>query len=94
VVVFSGLQTLVNFNPLIKLDGYYMLSDFLEVPNLRGKALRSLWDWIAGNGKVLMVRPRDARAACLRRCIGGIFHISVSVRVFLSVYLGHFEGMR
>src|SRR6185295_19936904 len=47
VIVFSGLQTLVNFNPLIKLDGYYMLSDYLEIPNLRTKAVRSLWDWIA-----------------------------------------------
>src|SRR5262245_7053437 len=39
VVLYSGFQTLVNFNPLIKLDGYYMLSDYLEIPNLRTKAL-------------------------------------------------------
>ena len=35
----SGLATLFNFNPLIKLDGYYLLSDALEVPNLHGRAL-------------------------------------------------------
>ncbi len=29
---------LLNFNPLIKLDGYYLLSDWLEIPNLRAKA--------------------------------------------------------
>ena len=35
----SGLATLFNFNPLIKLDGYYLLSDWLEVPNLHERAL-------------------------------------------------------
>src|SRR5262245_6296546 len=51
VVIFSGLQTVFNFNPLIKLDGYYMLSDYLEVPNLRSKAFTSLWNWITKNTK-------------------------------------------
>ena len=47
MIVFAGLQTLVNFNPLIKLDGYYMLSDYLEIPNLRTKAMTSLWQWLS-----------------------------------------------
>ncbi len=38
-IAFCGIQTLLNFNPLIRLDGYYILSDFLEVPNLRPKAI-------------------------------------------------------
>jgi len=38
-IAFCGIQTFLNFNPLIRLDGYYMLSDFLEVPNLRSKAI-------------------------------------------------------
>ncbi len=46
VIVFAGLQTLVNFNPLIKLDGYYMLSDYLEIPNLRAKSFNTIWSWI------------------------------------------------
>ena len=41
MIVFSGFQTLFNFNPLIKLDGYYMLSDYLEIPNLRDKGFRA-----------------------------------------------------
>ncbi len=43
VIVFAGVQTLVNFNPLIKLDGYYMLSDYLEIPNLRLKSVDYFW---------------------------------------------------
>src|SRR5204863_3512827 len=48
VITYSGLHSLVNFNPLIKLDGYYILSDYLEIPNLRAKSFRSLWSWVAG----------------------------------------------
>ena len=40
VMATSGLKTLLNFNPLIKLDGYYLLSDYLEIPNLRRRSFR------------------------------------------------------
>jgi len=85
VVVFSGLQTLVNFNPLIKLDGYYMLSDFLEVPNLRGKALRALWDWIAGNGKSSW-SMREKRAQLIYGAASAVFSISLLVYVYSALY--------
>ncbi|MEO5803572.1 MAG: efflux RND transporter periplasmic adaptor subunit [Verrucomicrobiota bacterium] len=42
VMATSGIKTLFNLNPLIKLDGYYLLSDFLEIPNLRQKAFSYL----------------------------------------------------
>ena len=38
VVVTSGIKLSINLNPLIKLDGYYLLSDYLGVPNLRSKS--------------------------------------------------------
>ena len=39
-VLFSvcGTRSLLNLNPFLKLDGYYLLSDFLEIPNLRASA--------------------------------------------------------
>jgi putative peptide zinc metalloprotease protein len=40
VMTLSGIKTLFNLNPFIKLDGYYLLSDYLELPNLRQKAFR------------------------------------------------------
>src|SRR5262245_46377 len=40
VMAGSGVKTLLNFNPFIKLDGYYLLSDYLEIPNLRRKSYR------------------------------------------------------
>lgn len=39
VVSVSGVRVLFNFTPFIKLDGYYLLSDALDIPNLRQRAL-------------------------------------------------------
>ncbi len=39
VVFIAGIATLLfNLNPLARFDGYYVLSDFLEIPNLRSQA--------------------------------------------------------
>lgn len=39
VIFVSSVSTLVfNANPLLRYDGYYILSDLLEIPNLRSKA--------------------------------------------------------
>jgi putative peptide zinc metalloprotease protein len=37
--LLSYLAVLLNFNPLMEFDGYYILSDLLERPNLRPRAL-------------------------------------------------------
>jgi putative peptide zinc metalloprotease protein len=81
VIVFAGLQTLVNFNPLIKLDGYYMLSDYLEIPNLRAKAMNSLWAWLGRKSKSL--RPWHEERAQL---IYGIASICFSTTLLIYVY--------
>jgi len=39
---------LVNLNPLLELDGYYMLMDLLEIPNLRSRALACLGSRLRG----------------------------------------------
>jgi putative peptide zinc metalloprotease protein len=41
VMVFAGVSTIIfNYNPLIKLDGYYLLSDILETGNLRDNSAK------------------------------------------------------
>ena len=43
VILIAGVSTLlVNGNPLLRFDGYYILSDLIEIPNL---ALRSTRFW-------------------------------------------------
>ena len=66
VIATSGVRVLFNFVPLIKLDGYYMLSDWLEIPNLRARAfgylgsrVKALWSW--RRAPRLEVSPRERR---------------------------------
>jgi len=43
VMVLCSVSTVMfNANPLMRFDGYYMLADWLEIPNLREKANRFL----------------------------------------------------
>jgi putative peptide zinc metalloprotease protein len=38
-IMIAGISTvLFNANPLLRFDGYYMLADFLEIPNLRQRS--------------------------------------------------------
>lgn len=50
IIITATLHTLIfNANPLMKFDGYYIVSDFLEIPNLatRGRAyLKSVFKWL------------------------------------------------
>jgi putative peptide zinc metalloprotease protein len=39
MIVASVNTVFFNANPLMKFDGYYILSDVMEIPNLRGKAM-------------------------------------------------------
>ncbi len=55
LVFFTGLSAIaLNFNPLIKLDGYYVLMDWLDVPNLREDS----FEYIGDLAKKLLLRLR------------------------------------
>jgi putative peptide zinc metalloprotease protein len=63
-VMMGGLAAvLVNLNPLLPLDGYYALSDWLEVPNLRQRAFGHV-TWLLRTrllGQDLPMPPADER---------------------------------
>jgi putative peptide zinc metalloprotease protein len=47
VMLVAGVSTVMfNLNPLMRLDGYFILCDLLEIPNLGGRANR-WWGWLA-----------------------------------------------
>ena len=47
VMLFSGATGLVfNYNPLIKLDGYYVLMSWLDLPDLRERSFAWIGGWI------------------------------------------------
>lgn len=57
IATVTGTRVLSNFNPLLKLDGYYLLSDLTGITNLRGRAIQ----YLKGNVRWLLwggTRPR------------------------------------
>ena len=59
----SFLQALVNFNPLIKLDGYFLLADALGIENMRDKAMKTLFASIPQK----LSRSRSVQRTLLQR---------------------------
>lgn len=60
VMLVAGISTLVfNANPLLRFDGYYILSDLLEIPNL-GQRANVYFAYLV---KRHLLRVRDAVAA-------------------------------
>jgi len=64
-LLLSGIQgALLNLNPLIKADGYYALSQFLDVDNLREDSFAYLRGWF---GKYILRQDIDLPLASKRQ---------------------------
>jgi putative peptide zinc metalloprotease protein len=86
-VIIGGITTVfMNVNPLIPLDGYYALSDYLEVPNLRQRAFAHL-SWLL-KAKVLRLDlpqpPADPREQRIFLIYGGL--AAVYIALILSLF--------
>ena len=87
VVLSSGIKALFNLNPLIKLDGYYLLSDLLDIPNLRPRAFAFL---TGGRAVREATPPRRRRIYLLYGLLAGTYsfillgYIALSVTSFLT----------
>jgi multidrug resistance efflux pump len=82
VMTLSGVKTLFNLNPFIKLDGYYLLSDYLELPNLRKRSFRyvgKLVKRLAGAGEEIVaeVTPRERWVYLAYGLLGSLTSLSV-----------------
>ncbi len=101
VVATSGLKLVVNLNPLIKLDGYYLLSDYLGVPNLRQKSFAYLRARLKGlSGAVAEgsaeATPRERRIYLAYGLLAGAysFFLLGLVAVHFGGYLiGRYQGL-
>lgn len=95
----SGLTALYNLNPLIKLDGYYLLSDYLGIPNLRRKAFGYLGSklrrYLSGRRDGKDVTGRERRIYFLYGISAGIYSFGLLVYIFLKIagfVLSEFHG--
>ncbi|HET7599686.1 MAG TPA: site-2 protease family protein [Gemmatimonadales bacterium] len=100
-VITGGITSvLTNMNPLLPLDGYFALSDWLEIPNLRLRA-REYFGWAVRRHVLRLDAPepavsdRDRRVfliygACAALYIGALFAILGS---FLLGWTGRVFGV-
>lgn len=88
-----------NLNPLIPLDGYYALADWLEIPRLRGGAFE-YWGWLLKRYALGMdvkepnVTPRERRVFLLYGGFAATYSVFISVVgvAWLILVLGNFIG--
>jgi len=89
VVSVCAVRMLFNFNPLLKLDGYYLLSDWLEIPNLRQRA----WARTLGEMRWLFGRaPRPAAEPHARFLVAFGAASWLFSCAFLSLMVGTLAG--
>jgi putative peptide zinc metalloprotease protein len=90
--LLSGIIALVNLNPLLEYDGYFILSDALDRPNLRQRSLQ----WLGQQLPHALRDPRELRLHWFELLYGlssigfvGLMAISavVTYRVLLEVHL-------
>jgi len=99
-VLVGGISAVItNFNPLLPLDGYYALSDWLEIPNLRKRSFQ-YWGWL-GRRFVLgvnvpspRVTPRERRVFLLYGGLALAYSALIAVvsLVWLILVIGRFMG--
>src|SRR5207247_8139461 len=87
VMFVSSVSTLLfNANPLMRFDGYYILADLLEIPNLRQKAAaiiqRKLGAWLLG----LRERP-DPFLPARRRWLFAVYSLASAASGWLASLL-------
>ena len=88
-----------NLNPLMRFDGYYMMSDFLEIPNLRQKSeklLREAFSWycLGIESKPDPFMPETGRAWFITYAIAAWLYrwvILVSISMFLYTVLKPYD---
>jgi putative peptide zinc metalloprotease protein len=74
IVLCSVSTLLFNGNPLMKFDGYYILSDVLEIPNLRAKSNAWVTGWAQKN--LLGLTPKAAAASHEASPLFGLYAVA------------------
>ena len=95
VAVLGSVTTLFfNANPLLRYDGYYILSDLIEIPNLGTRAARH-WQYLVER-RVFGVRQLEPPPATAgeRRWFLAYAPLSYAYRLFVSVGIALFIAQK
>jgi putative peptide zinc metalloprotease protein len=93
VMLIAGVSTIVfNLNPLLRFDGYYILGDLLEIPNLAARSKRFLVEWSdrrlfrATVRQPMLLAPGEAKWLALYQPLSSAYRlvVMVSIALFLA----------
>jgi putative peptide zinc metalloprotease protein len=86
------LNVLFNLNPFLRLDGCYLLMDWLEIPNLRDRGL----SWVAGRLKGRPPRwsalDREGRIVALYGVLAVVW-LAVAVNIAYRIWADRVSGL-
>ena len=88
VLTICGGRSFLNFNPMLRLDGYYLLSDWLSIPNLRPRAMdywMSHLRWILWGAAPPPALP-EKRVLLLYGCMCWVFAIGFLDLIFVRFF--------
>ncbi|WP_420101041.1 HlyD family efflux transporter periplasmic adaptor subunit [Bosea sp. (in: a-proteobacteria)] len=86
VMVIGGVSTLLfNGNPLLRFDGYYILADLIEIPNLAARANRYVFYWIQKHLFHIHEAESPVTARGERRWLAGYAVASFLYRMMVSL---------
>jgi len=87
IVTACGVRVAFNINPLLRLDGYYALSDLLAVPNLRRRGRDRMWAyarWVLWGGE--FPKPEESeRAVLIYGVVSWVFTIGFINLLFFKI---------
>lgn len=83
---FCFFASILNLNPLIKYDGYYMLMDWLEIPLLREKSFKFVREELGPKLKGKAVFSRQERIFSVYGVISLLF--TAAMIIYVAVFYG------
>ncbi len=85
IVLASVITVIFNINPLMRFDGYYVLSDLLEIPNLRQRAA----NFASGAAKRIFLSLRNTTPPCGLRLHALLLGFGIASSIYrLSIIIG------
>ncbi|MDG4769289.1 cyclic nucleotide-binding protein [Solwaraspora sp. WMMD792] len=86
------LNALFNLNPFLALDGYYLLMDWLEIPNLRTRGLAYVVGRLRRRGPRWSALDREGRLVALYGMLA-VLWVVIAVNLFWRIWTDRVAGL-
>ncbi|HEU5108558.1 MAG TPA: cyclic nucleotide-binding protein, partial [Micromonosporaceae bacterium] len=86
------LNVLFNLNPLLALDGYYLLMDWLEIPNLRGRGLAWVSSRLRGRPPKWAGLDREGRIVALYGVLA-LLWVAIAANLAYRIWADRVSGL-